>query len=299
MMNQPESVTVVIPAYRGAATISRTLESIAGQVGVPRPEVVVVDSSGDATGAILARDFPWVRVVLEPNRLSAGAARNRGVSESTGGIILFIDQDCIAPRDWIFTLLSVLRKPGIDGVGGSIGIANPTNLSGAAVYFLEFIRHFPRRGTLEFEPLFLLGCNAGYRAEVFRSVAFPDRTLGEDVLFSDLLRRAGFHLAYAPGLTVLHQNREGWREFIVYATKMGQAAADYHRELRRPWMEPIRRWPGLIFPASLAVSPWIACQLLKGPWKYLALFLVVLPACVVGNIVWAAAFYQRALMRRA
>lgn len=292
------TVSVVIPAYRGARTIGRTLESLADQAGVVRPEVIVVESSGDATGDLVSRDFPWVTLVREPDRLSAGAARNLGITRTAGAFILFIDQDCIAPKDWIFRLMADLRKPGIDAVGGSIGIANPANLSGAAVYFLEFVRQFPRRGCLEDDPLFLLGCNAGYRAEVLRAVTFPDRTLAEDVIFTDRVRKAGFHVAYDPEITVLHHNRVGWGEFVSYAWKMGGAAADYHAELKLRWMQPIMRWPILIFPAALTVTPWTMQRLLRGPWSYTALFLIVAPACVLGNLVWATAFWRRLVEKR-
>jgi glycosyltransferase involved in cell wall biosynthesis len=293
-----QKVSVVIPAYRGASTIAHTLESIANQTGVDRPEVIVVESSGDAAGDIVARDFPWVTLLREPKRLSAGAARNRGASQAQGDFILFIDQDCVAPSDWISCLVSDLQNPGIHAVGGSIGIANPANLSGAAVYFLEFMHQFPHRGRLESNPPFLLGSNACYRAEVLRSVAYPDRTLAEDVIFTDRVRKAGFGVAYTPEITVLHHNRTGWREFFSYAQKMGSAAADYHAVLKRPWMKPVMRWSALVFPSALAVTPWIGWRLLRGPWTNLCLFLIVSPVCILGNLVWAAAFRRRVLQRR-
>lgn len=288
----PPSVTVVIPAYQGAATITKTLRSLSEQTGVQRLEVIVVESSADGAADIIASEFPWVTVLRQPARLSAGAARNRGASLAKGEYVIFIDQDCIAPGDWIERIVAHLQRPGVDAVGGSVGIANPANLSGAAVYFLEFMRHFPRRGVLEADVFFLLGCNAGYRAEVLRSVVYPDRTLAEDVIFTERVRQAGYGVFYDPGLVVLHHNRTGWGEFFRYAAKMGGSAADYHAVMARCWMKPFQCWPALILVAAPGVTPWIACRLLRSRCRYLALFLLVSPACLLGNFVWAVSYYR-------
>ena len=130
-------------------------------------------------------------MLREPTRLSAGGARNRGASVAKGEFLLFIDQDCVAPPDWVERLVGHLRQPGVAAVGGSIGIADPENLSGAATYFLEFLHHFPQVRSPGHGHPFLLGCNLGVRREVMETVAFPDRTLAEDVLFTERLRQAG------------------------------------------------------------------------------------------------------------
>ena len=146
--------------------------------------------------------------------------------------MLFIDQDCVAPPDWVQRMVAHLQEPGVQAVGGSIGIADPENRSGATTYFLEFLHHFPRAGCPGFGHPFLLGCNLGVRRQVMESVSFPDRTLAEDVLFSRRLRQAGLGVLYDPGITVHHFNRQGWGECFTYARKMGRAAADYHLALR-------------------------------------------------------------------
>ena len=73
------------------------------------------------------------------------------------------------------------------------------------MYLLEFLTHFPGRGSPRQN--FLVGCNNAYRAEVLRIVCFPDQTLGEDMLFSHALRTHGFEIVYDPSIEVRHQNR--------------------------------------------------------------------------------------------
>jgi GT2 family glycosyltransferase len=170
-------------------------------------------------------------------------------------------------------------------------------MSGWAVYFLEFLTHFPVRRRPERNGNFLVGCNSGYRASMLRSVGFPDQTLGEDVLFSRRIQESGFDVVYDPGIEVLHHNRQGWGEFFAYNRKMGQSAAAYHRELRRWWIGPFFRFPVLTFVAPLVILPTVAMRLLRARWLYLTRFLLLAPMCLAGNLVWAAAFRRE--VRRA
>ncbi len=84
-------VSVVIPVYNGAAFLADALASVQAQT-YPRYEIVVVDDgSCDDSGGI-ARAFPDVRYVFQPNQ-GIAAARNRGLSLARGEAIAFLDQD--------------------------------------------------------------------------------------------------------------------------------------------------------------------------------------------------------------
>jgi glycosyltransferase involved in cell wall biosynthesis len=178
--DHPE-VSVVVPAYLGISTIAACLASIRRAAAERRVEILVVESSGDGTTQLVRARFPGVIVIASPKRLSAGQARNEGFRHCRGRFILCVDQDCIVEADWIQRMVDRLSLPGVDAAGGSVGVANPRNIPGWCVYFLEFFTHLPTRGA-PCKNNFLLGANSGYRAEVTRQLSFPDQTLGEDVL---------------------------------------------------------------------------------------------------------------------
>ncbi|HEX5069595.1 MAG TPA: glycosyltransferase [Vicinamibacterales bacterium] len=291
-------VSVIVPAYGGAATIADCLESIQRATAGRRSEIIVVESSGDGAGAIIQQRFPGVRLIQSPHRLTAGAARNRGAAEARGALIFFTDQDCLVPPDWISRLERHMTDPAIGAAGGAVAIRDHSNRSGAAVYFLEFLRHFPHSGPAQTNMNFLVGCNSVYRAEALKIVRFPDQTLGEDVLFSYALRVNGFGVVYDPGVEVQHTNRQGWDEFFSYNRKMGQAAADYHDVLQLWWIGPFFRAPLLAFLAPLVILPSIVLNLRRSRWSYLRQFLALSPMCLAGNLVWAAAFRRQALVIR-
>jgi len=84
-------VSVIVPAYNAERFLGRALQSAADQT-YPRCEIIVVDDgSGDRTAEI-ARSFPRVRYLSQPNQ-GQGAARNHGIRASTGAYITFLDAD--------------------------------------------------------------------------------------------------------------------------------------------------------------------------------------------------------------
>ena len=289
----------MIPAYLGERTIADCLHSVTQATVGRRCEIIVVESSGDGTAAIVRKQFPNVVLIRSAERLSAGGARNRGAAAAQGRVVFFTDQDCVVPRDWIAQLEQHLDDPSVGAAGGSVGIRNLSNLSGCAVYFLEFLRHFPSAGKPRRDDTFLVGCNSVYRAEALRAVSFPDLTLGEDVIFSYALQKAGFGVVYDPRVEVRHHNREGWGQFFEYNRKMGSSAAVYHGVVQRWWARPFFEAPLLAYFAPAAVLPSIAIDLLRSRPAYFLRFLLVLPMCLAGNLVWAHAFRRQVLDARA
>jgi GT2 family glycosyltransferase len=282
-------VSVIIPAYRGIATIGGCLESVYQAAAGLSHEVIVVESSGDGTADLVRNRFCEVNVIESASRLSSGAARNEGFRHARGRLWLCVDQDCLVPRDWMTRLVELLGGDGVGAAGGSIGVANPANLAGWCVYFLEFFTHFPSRGRVR-DDNFLIGANSGWRPEAVGRNVFPDRTLGEDVIASDRIRRTGLTVRYDPSLTVQHQNRHGWAEFFRYCREMGAAAADSRTRLGGRAIDVLHRVPAMAFGIPFVILPRIAWRLVSAPRGYLPMFLVLLPCCVAGHFAWANAF---------
>ncbi|MCP5367791.1 MAG: glycosyltransferase family 2 protein [Hyphomicrobiales bacterium] len=90
-------MSVIIPAYRAAATIGRAVRSADAQSPPPREIIVIDDGSGDGTleaaraAAGAAGNAP-VTVLTQENQ-GAGAARNRGLAEARGAFVAFLDAD--------------------------------------------------------------------------------------------------------------------------------------------------------------------------------------------------------------
>jgi GT2 family glycosyltransferase len=289
ILRTPE-ISVIIPAHNGKATIALCLERVLQAAEGLDVEILVVESSADGTAAEVRQKFPHVQLLEAPNRLTAGQARNCGIQQARGRWLFCVDQDCLVPPDWIRQLLRHLAQEGVGAAGGSMAVANPENISGWCVYFLEFLNHFPRQSGRLRQDNFLIGANSAWRAEVFAKVRFPDQTLGEDRLLSEAVRRQGWSVVYDPSLPVWHHNRRGWAEFRRYCRAMGRAAAHDQQVLGGQAIRWIQRWPPLVYGVPLVVLPLIGWRLLGAPPSYLLRYLALLPCCLAGQILWAREF---------
>ena len=121
------SVSIAIPTHNRARTLRETLDSLKA-IALPDDaaiECVVIDNaSSDETPQVVddaaksAPPFP-VRRVFE-SRQGSSFARNRAVDETTGDIIVFIDDDAIADREWLRAMLAALDGRGLDAACGMV-----------------------------------------------------------------------------------------------------------------------------------------------------------------------------------
>ena len=92
MANSQSLVSVIIPVLNGEAYIACALESIYAQSWQNIEIIVVDDGSTDNTATLVQHRFPQVRYFFQPNS-GIGAARNRGLEQTKGDYIAFLDAD--------------------------------------------------------------------------------------------------------------------------------------------------------------------------------------------------------------
>lgn len=99
----PMKISVIIPTYNGAHRILNVLRSLEKQSVMPNEVVVVIDGSTDGTAEKLHKEqfnLPGFKIIEQENKGRA-MVRNRGAKEASGELLLFIDDDMIAPQDWV------------------------------------------------------------------------------------------------------------------------------------------------------------------------------------------------------
>ncbi len=95
-------LSIVVPAYNEEAYLGRCLEALAVEIARTSYDIEVIvvnNASTDQTGAV-ARTFPFVRVVDEPQK-GLSQARQAGYQVSSGDLMANVDADTIMPAGWI------------------------------------------------------------------------------------------------------------------------------------------------------------------------------------------------------
>ncbi len=116
-------ISLVIATYNRGERLAVTLDSLVGQtLSRSEWELVVVDNNSDDNSAEVVRRFAELnpRYFFE-TRQGVSYARNRGIAESRGEWIVFIDDDVIMPADFLETYAKFIAShPEAVAIGGRI-----------------------------------------------------------------------------------------------------------------------------------------------------------------------------------
>jgi glycosyltransferase involved in cell wall biosynthesis len=109
-----ERISIIVPCYNGATTLTAALESALKQDAPV--EVIVIDDGSNDNSLAVARSFqPTIRVIAGPNR-GASAARNIGIAETSSEWIVFLDSDDLLEPGTLKRRMETLRASQADVV---------------------------------------------------------------------------------------------------------------------------------------------------------------------------------------
>ncbi len=200
------SVSVVIPAFNGAAHVAQLLASLCAQT-YPRDryEIILVDdgSSDDTAASAELALTQWDgagRVLRKPNGGPA-SARNAGLRASIADVIAFIDVD-VPESDWLVSVVGALAS-GAAGAGGPLRNISSPGWVTSYLDACQFFRQRVRNGVVDY----LLTNNVAFRREALVRVGgFTERrgVWAEDADLSFRLKQQGYALLLVPGGCVTH-----------------------------------------------------------------------------------------------
>jgi hypothetical protein len=115
MKAEPICISVVIPCFNAGATLHEAIQSVVAERNCAREIVIVDDGSSDNSLAVARQFEPAIRILTGPNR-GVSAARNRGIAETTGEWIVFLDSDDLLLSGTLGMRAEVARATGADVV---------------------------------------------------------------------------------------------------------------------------------------------------------------------------------------
>ena len=119
-MDCTTTATVAIPTRMRAGYLDVALASIAPQAAAAGAEVLVISDGQDPDTAEVARHHR-ARLETLPAPRGLNAARNVAVAASAAELVVFVDDDVLAPAGWLEAILSgVDAAPEVEVFGGPI-----------------------------------------------------------------------------------------------------------------------------------------------------------------------------------
>jgi GT2 family glycosyltransferase len=211
-------ISVVIPNWNGAEHLPRCLDSLAAQTW-PHFEVVVVDNgSRDGSLELLARAYPWVRVLaLGENRGFSGAC-NAGIRATAAPLVALLNNDTEADADWLAEVVAAFaRHPEAGLVASKMLLFDRRDVFHTAGDFYRVDGIPGNRGVWERDAgqfdretyvFSACGGSAAYRRAMLDQVGLLDEEFFyscEDVDLAWRAQLSGWRCVYAPRAVIYHK----------------------------------------------------------------------------------------------
>jgi len=295
----PPLISIIVPAYNEEKVIAHCIESIL-KSDYPRLELILVDDgSRDATYSIMKKyevaqysaeydlsgnpyNYAFIRKKNHPvfiraiRQANAGkaAALNRGVKESHGELLFFVDADGMFTRR---TIPEMLKQFTSAKVGGVCGNDSPVNLNRLQTRLICLQTHvstsFVRRALAEINCLPIISGNIGvFRRIALKATVSPPKTiitfsagenwpenlpgpfvegfLGEDLELTWRIHHAGYRVNFAPRAIVFAEVPSTlgglWRQRVRWARGFLQTVS-MHSDM---FFKPRYGWISLYLPIN-------------------------------------------------
>ena len=116
-------ISVVTPTFNRKEELAYLFNSMKKQTLDPKFFEMIISDDGSTDGTEeyvknLENKFQFNLSYVSQKNLGPGSARNNGVKNSKGELIVFIDSDCEADSNWLEIIFSAYKKNEFDAFGG-------------------------------------------------------------------------------------------------------------------------------------------------------------------------------------
>ncbi len=220
-------ISVVIPVFNDPPGLAATLDSIVDQ-DYPAYEVIPVDNnSTDDTPSVIqswARRHPsLLRPAEERTIQSSYAARNTGITQAAGDVLVFIDADMTVPDGWLHDIASTFRDTQADYLGYDIEMYIPEGEEGRWGWY-DKMMGLPVRRYYEQNQFVPTSCLA-VRSSIFDAVGpFDSRLLssGDREFGRRVHAHPDLQTTFSDDIVVFHPARTTFREHYQKALRVGR-----------------------------------------------------------------------------
>lgn len=297
-MTEAPLFSIVIPCFNYGHWLERAVNSVLAQEGDDWELLVIDDGSTDTTAqvaeALLDRHPGRLRFLSQPNR-GVAATRNRGIDETRGRYLIFLDADDeLAPTALDSYRQLLERSPEADLLAGTHQVVTPDGRTKPCPVGRLPADHRRRLKTYLFDgALHLAGSAAAFRRGALTRRRYPEQLPStEDIpVFAYLLANGEIAVTQA-AVATMHQHPDSLRHDTRRAAAATPALLDevFRTDLMPGWTQAyrrryqVRRWLSLFRSHYLAGERSAAldcfhCALRREPlatlgrWSYLRKYL--------------------------
>lgn len=215
-------VSIILVSFNDRRRLLECLASVRSDPQAAACEILVVDNaSTDGSPEAVRAGFPGVRLIANSDNVGFSKANNRGVAESRGAFLLFLNTDTLVPAGAIAALLERLRSdPSVGAVGpalvhrpGDYQVSFGNRVGFAAQIFQKIVlnplhKRALRRTRRERAVGWLSAACLLCRREAFESAGgFDERFFlyFEDIDLCFRIGEAGGKLLFVPAVEVGHE----------------------------------------------------------------------------------------------
>jgi len=213
----PGSVSVILVNLNRLHLLRKALRSIVGQAPVIAEVIVVDNASTDGSPAMVASEFPAVRLIRNTTNKGFCEANNQGIAIATGEFIALLNNDAEAEPAWLDALVHAISRSPRTGMAASkiLVFEDPRRIDKTGhLIFLDGQNRGRGSGetdtgqydTME-DVLWPDGCAALYRHTMLDEIGGFDEDFfayADDAELGMRARLAGWSCVYAPQAVVRH-----------------------------------------------------------------------------------------------
>lgn len=246
----PDDVTLIVPCYNVADTLSRVLSAVDRLDPSPARVLCVDDGSSDGTRQILESHDSADLVVHGRNR-GLGATLNTALAHTNTPGLAKVDADIVVESDWLGRLCALCAEHDAALVQGRFEEQVTTTADRwRSKHPSPTFPAEPQRNTP------INGSNILCRVDALEAVDGWDETY--DRAFDDIdlmlrLRDEGYRIQYSPDVVTTHVRTDTWREVLSTAWAYHYDALS-GREAPTQLRGLFKRLPGILYRSGACIS---------------------------------------------
>lgn len=227
-------ISLIVPVFNRPVEVEELLESLTQQSSPPFEVVLVEDGSTEISEEIVNKYTSELNISYYYKENSGpGQSRNYGAERAKGNYFIFLDSDCILPKDYMKNVSTHLQTHFVDCFGGPDKAHESFSPIQKAINFsmTSFLTTGGIRGGGEkMEKFTPRSFNMGYSKAVFdKTEGFAKIRFGEDIDMSIRIRENDFTTALFKDAFVYHKRRSTWKQFFKQIYNSGIARINLYK----------------------------------------------------------------------